>query len=184
MGYLSLCGKDEETKLTGAQKGTLLHLCMQKLEEKKDYDFKTIEELIKNLVKREIITEKEAENINRKAILQFTKSKIWQEMKQAKEIQKEKPFYITVPAKEIYQEEIEEEILVQGIIDLYYINQKDELILVDYKTDFVETKEELINQYRKQLELYKTALEEALDQKVKHTYIYSTFLEKEIELYI
>ena len=181
MEYLSLCGK-EDTKLTGAQKGTLLHLCMQKLEEKKDYDFKAIEELIKNLVKREIITEKEAENINRKAILQFTKSKIWQEMKQAKEIQKEKPFYITVPAKEIYQEEIEEEILVQGIIDLYYINQKDELILVDYKTDFVETEEELINKYRKQLELYKTALEEALGQKVKHTYIYSTFLEKEIHI--
>ena len=157
---------------------------MQKLEEKKDYDFNAIEELINNLVKKEIITEKEAENINRKAILQFTKSKIWQDMKQAKEIQKEKPFYITVPAKEIYQEEIEEEILVQGIIDLYYINPKDELILVDYKTDFVETEEELINKYRNQLELYKKALEEAFEKRVSHIFIYSTFLGKEIELYI
>lgn len=157
---------------------------MQKLEEKKDYDFKAIEELIKNLVKKEMITEKEAENINRKAILKFTQSEIWKEMQQAKEVQKEKPFYITVPAKEIYQEEIEEEILVQGIIDLYYINQKDELILVDYKTDFVETEEELINKYRKQLKLYKKALEEALEKKVSHIFIYSTFLGKEIELYI
>lgn len=157
---------------------------MQKLEEKKDYDFKAIEELIKNLVKKEMITEKEAENINRKAILKFTQSEIWKEMQQAKEVQKEKPFYITVPAKEIYQEEIEEEILVQGIIDLYYINQKDELILVDYKTDFVETEEELINKYGKQLELYKKALEEALEKKVSHIFIYSTFLGKEIELYI
>lgn len=184
LGYLSLCGKEEDTKLTGAQKGTLLHLCMQKLDEKKEYDFKVIEELIEHLVEKEIITEKEAENINRKAILQFTKSRTWQEMKQAKEIQKEKPFYITVPAKEIYQEEIEEEILVQGIIDLYYRNQKDELILVDYKTDFVETEEELINKYKKQLELYKKALEEALEKKVSHIFIYSTFLGKEIELYI
>lgn len=182
LGYLSLCGKEDDAKLTGAQKGTLLHLCMQKLDEKKEYDFKVIEELIEHLVEKEIITEKEAENINRKAILQFTKSRIWQEMKQAKEIQKEKPFYITVSAKEIYQEEIEEEILVQGIIDLYYRNQKDELILVDYKTDFVEIEQELINKYAKQLELYRTALEEALGQKVKHTYIYSTFLGKELEV--
>lgn len=157
---------------------------MQKLDEKKEYDFKAVEKLINHLVEREMITEKEAEAINRKAILQFTKSKIWQEMKQAKEIYKEKPFYITIPAKEIYQEEIEEEILVQGIIDLYYINQKDELILVDYKTDFVETAEELVNKYKKQLELYKQALGESLEQKVKHTYIYSTFLGEEIELYI
>lgn len=156
---------------------------MQKLEEKKEYDTKSIEELIQSLVNKEIITPKEAESINRKAILQFTKSKIWQEMKQAKEIQKEKPFYITVPAKEIYQEEIEEEILVQGIIDLYYINQKDELILVDYKTDFVETEEALRNKYRKQLELYKKALEEALEKRVSHVFLYSTFLGKEIEVY-
>lgn len=156
---------------------------MQKLEEKKEYDTKSIEELIQSLVNREILTPKEAESINRKAILQFTKSKIWQEMKQAKEIQKEKPFYITVPAKEIYQEEIEEEILVQGIIDLYYINQKDELILVDYKTDFVETEEALRNKYRKQLELYKKALEEAIEKRVSHVFLYSTFLGKEIEVY-
>ncbi len=156
---------------------------MQKLEEKKEYDIKSVEKLIQSLLNKEIITPKEAKNINRKAILQFTKSKIWQEMKQAKEIQKEKPFYITVPAKEIYQEEIEEEILVQGIIDLYYINQKDELILVDYKTDFVETEEALQNKYRKQLELYKKALEEALEKKVSHVFLYSTFLGKEIEVY-
>lgn len=169
-------------KLTAAQKGTLLHLCMQKLDEKKEYDLKTVEELIENLVKKEIITKKEAENINPKAILKFTKSNIWKEMKQAKEIQKEKSFYITVSAKEVYQEEMEEEILVQGIIDLYYINQEDELILVDYKTDFVESEEQLLNQYRKQLELYKRALEEALTKKVNHVFIYSTFLGKTLEL--
>lgn len=179
--YLSLCGK-EDTKLTGAQKGTLLHLCMQKLEEKKEYDVKAIGELIKELQKKEIITKKEAENINAKAILKFTESRIWKEMKQAKQIQKEKPFYMTIPAKEIYQEEVEEDILVQGIIDLYYINQKDEVVLVDYKTDFVETEEELINKYKKQLRLYQMALEEALGQKVKNVFIYSTFLGKTIEV--
>lgn len=169
-------------KLTGAQKGTLLHLCMQKLDEKKDYDLGKITELINNLIEREIITTKEAENINPMSVLKFTQSSIWQEMKQAKEVQKEKPFYITIPAKEIYEEEVEEDILVQGMIDLYYINQKDELILVDYKTDFVQTENELIEKYKKQLEWYQKALEEALQRKVEHVFIYSTFLGKTLEV--
>ena len=72
--------------------------------------------------------------------------------------------------------------MVQGIIDLYYINKEDELILVDYKTDFVQKEMELVNKYEKQLLLYKSALEESLDKEVNHIYIYSTFLGKEIEV--
>lgn len=174
--------QEEELKLTGAQKGTLLHLCMQKLEEKKEYTLEKVKEMITNLVEKEIITPKEAENINPMAVLKFTQSKIWQEMKQAKEVQKEKPFYITLPAKEVYQEDVPENILVQGMIDLYYINRQDELVLVDYKTDFVQTEQELIHKYEKQLELYHRALEEALHKKVNHVFIYSTFLGKEIEV--
>lgn len=174
--------KEESVKLTGAQKGTLLHLCMQKLDEKQDYNLEKVKQLINDLVKREMITEKEAENINPTAVLKFTQSKIWKDMKQAKEVQKEKPFYITIPAKDIYQEDVPESILVQGVIDLYYKNKEEEWILVDYKTDFVQTEEELINQYKVQLDLYKKALEEAFGQKVKRTFIYSTFLGKEIEI--
>lgn len=174
--------KEETIKLTGSQKGTLLHLCMQKLDEKQDYDLEKVKQLIASLVEKEIITDKEAENINPISVLKFTQSRIWQDMKQAKEIQKEKPFYITVPAKEIYQEEVPEKILVQGIIDLYYINRENELILVDYKTDFVQTEEELVQKYKTQLKLYKKALEEALNKKVRSTFIYSTYFGKEIEM--
>lgn len=175
--------KQEENRiLTGSQKGTLLHLCMQKLDIQKDYTLQGIQELIADLVKREIITQVEAENINTKAIFQFTQSSIWQEMKKAKEIQREKPFYITIPAKEIYQEEVPEEILVQGMIDLYYINQEEELVLVDYKTDFVQTETELIDKYKNQLEWYQKALEEAMQKKVSRVLIYSTFLGKVLEV--
>ena len=66
---------------------------------------------------------------------------------------------------------------------MYYINQKDEIILVDYKTDYVEgSGEELIDKYKVQLEIYKKALEESLKEKVKHVYIYSIYLNKEIEI--
>ena len=173
---------EDENKLTSAQRGTLVHLCLQKLDEKKEYNISEIKDLINELQLKQIITQKEAEAISPYKILAFTKSSIWKELKYAKQIEKEKPFYINIPAKEIYSQEIEEDILVQGIIDLYYINNNDELILVDYKTDYVEIgkEAELINKYSKQLELYKKALQEALNRKVNKVYIYSVYLEKEI----
>ena len=174
---------DKEIKITNAEKGTLIHLCMQKLDiSKKGYSYEDIKELIQKLVAQKTITPKEAEAIHINKIYQFTKSKIWNEMINAKEVQREKPFYITIPAKEIYHEDVQENLLVQGIIDLYYITQKDELILVDFKTDYVENGDEqkLVEKYKTQLEMYKKALEISKDKKVDKMYIYSTFLEREI----
>ena len=91
---------------------------------------------------------------------------------------------MNIDAKELYKEETEEKILVQGIIDLYYITKDDKLVLVDYKTDYVEKGKEntLVKKYEKQLELYQKALEEALNKKVDKKYIYSVYLGKEIEM--
>ena len=155
---------------------------MQHLNFKEEYTGQSVKELIDNLLFRKKITKLEAENIDINKILNFTKSNIWQEVRNSKLVEREKPFYITIPSEEIYGGDIKEEILVQGIIDLYYINEKNELILVDYKTDYVKKKEELIEKYSKQLELYKRALEEALDKKVDKVYIYSTNLNKEIPI--
>ena len=172
----------EEEKVTGSRKGTIIHLCMQKLNPKEEYTLEKIENILESFVLKNIITSNEKEAINKQRILNFTKSKIWEELKNALIIEKEKPFYINIPASKIYDNEIEENILVQGIIDLYYINKNNELVLVDYKTDFVQNENELIEKYKVQLELYKTALEEALQRKVDKVYIYSTQLEKNIYL--
>lgn len=175
---------EEKNKLTGAQKGTLIHLCMQKLDEKVDYNLIKVKELINSLVEKQIITKIEADNINPFKILEFTKSEIWRELKTAKLIEREKPFYLNIPANTIYNEKIEETILVQGVIDLYYVNKNDELILVDYKTDYIEKnkKYELVNKYKKQLELYQKALEQSFNKKVSKKYIYSTCLGQAIEI--
>ena len=105
-------------------------------------------------------------------------------LKNAKEYYQEKPFYINVPAKQIYDEDIKENILVQGIIDLYFVNESGQVVLVDYKTDYVENGNEfeLVEKYKNQLDLYKQALENALGAKVDKVYIYSVYLDKEIEI--
>ena len=156
---------------------------MQKLDLRKaKYSYDDIKQLVDDLMIKKIITNKEAEAININKIYQFTKSKLWNEMLNAKEVQREKSFYINIPAKEVYNEELDEKLLVQGIIDLYYITHEDELVLVDFKTDFVENRDEqiLVDKYKIQLELYKRALESATGRKVKNVYIYSTYLDKEI----
>ena len=169
--------------ITNAQIGTLMHLCIQKLDEKQDYTYEKIENLIEKMIQNEIITKQEAEKININKLLSYTKSDLYKNLKKAKEIHKEQPFYMNIPANEIYDVNIEEKILVQGVVDLYYIDENYNIILVDYKTDYVKKDEkELIEKYQKQLSIYKQAIEEALQKEVYKTYIYSIYLDKSIEL--
>ena len=174
---------DADIRITGSEKGTLIHLCMQKLDiRKSNYTIDDIRKLVNDLEFKQIITPLEAEAININKVYKFTQSSIWKDILQAKEVEREKPFYINLPANEVYGDEFEGKVLVQGIIDLYYIDKNDNLILVDYKTDYVENNDEniLVDKYKIQLELYKRALESAMERKVKKMYIYSTYLNKEI----
>ncbi len=175
---------EADEKVTASKRGTIMHLCMKNLDFSKDYELQDVENLIEELKNKEVITSKEADSINVKQILQFTKSDVWQELKVAKEYHKEEPFYINVPANEIEETDSKANILAQGIIDLYYVDKNDKLVLLDYKTDFVKEGEEeiLLERHTPQLMLYKEALENALDRKVDRIYIYSTTLGKKIQL--
>ena len=166
---------EEKQKLTSMQKGTLMHLCVQKLDESKEYSREDIIEFVSKLLKDGIISEVEKQAINIDVLYKYTKSELFTSLKSAKEIYKEQPFYINIPAKDVYDDANDEMILVQGIIDLYYINDKNELILVDYKTDYIP-KGKTVNleeKYRVQLDLYKKALENSLKRKVDKAMIYA-----------
>ena len=71
--------------------------------------------------------------------------------------------------------------MVQGIIDAYF-EEAGELVLVDYKTDRVESGKELVDRYRVQMEYYTKALEQALGKKVKEVVLYSLALGEEVHL--
>ena len=132
-----------------------------------------------------MITLKQKEVIDILKIEAFTNSIIWKRINKAKRIYQEKPFYINIPANKLYPEvkDEKETILVQGIIDLYFADEKDKIVLVDYKTDYIKSSEqELIEKYKKQLEIYKYAIEEANGKKVDEVYLYSTYLNKEIRV--
>ena len=167
--------------LNKAEIGTLMHLILQKLDFKINYNENDLNELIQKLIYLNVITEKQSEYIDKKKVLNFTKTELFKEIQDAKEIYKEQPFHMSV-----IDEKTKEKILIQGIIDLYYINQNDEIVLVDYKTDYVEKekKEELINKYKEQLAIYKQAIEKALNKKVENIYLYSVYLNEAIKVAI
>ena len=76
----------------------------------------------------------------------------------------------------------DEKVLIQGVIDLYFVDKDDNLILVDYKTDKNVDEETLKQRYLNQLNMYEIALEKSLNMKVSKKIIYSTTLNKCVEI--
>ena len=168
---------DKEIK--GARKGTLIHLILSKITNEKAID--EVNNLIEKLISKNIITEEEKNAIDMNIIKNYLSSELYKDILEAKEVKRETPFYLNINSNELF-EGTNEPILVQGVIDIYYISKDDKLVLVDYKTDYVKEEKELIERYKSQLDLYKRALEKALNRKVDKECIYSTYLNKCIEI--
>ena len=70
--------------------------------------------------------------------------------------------------------------VVHGFMDLV-IYKKDEVIIVDFKTDAVDNEQKLIDLYTIQLQTYKKAMKKLTNLPI-NTYIYSFSLSKCIYL--
>lgn len=173
----------QDKKLSGERRGTIVHLILSKITNEKNME--EANNLIEKLVAKNAITEEEKASIDMNMIKNYLNSELYNEILQAKEVHRETPFYLNIDSGEIY-EGTNEPILVQGVIDIYYISKNDELVLVDYKTDYIKEKEtgkeELTQEYKAQLDLYKRALEKALKRKVDKACIYSTSLNECIKV--
>ena len=92
-------------------------------------------------------------------------------VKNAVKIKKEAEFMLYIPYNELVESEIEDKVLVQGVVDLI-IEEEDGFIIVDYK--FSSLPIHILKQkYAEQLALYKLAVEKAFKKPVKQTLIYS-----------
>ena len=176
---------EDKLKLTSAERGTLMHKVMQYLPLNKLYSYKNIENELLELENKGYINQNNRKAIYVKDILMFAKSSLAKRMCEAEEnglLYKERQFVLGIKASEINNEINSDEIvLIQGVIDCYF-EENGELILVDYKTDYVQEGNEniLVERYYKQLEYYSKALEQITGKKVKQRLIYSFGLNKVI----
>lgn len=169
-----------DKKLTSAEIGTAMHTVMQHLPFNRALSREEIKSFVSELVVREILTEDEAKVIEYETIAKFMESDIAKQMFEAKELQREVPFSITLPAKDVYphwMESDEERVLLQGVIDCL-IRTEEGWIILDYKTDAIfgevtkEVLKELRSRYEVQVKLYKQAVESILKEQVAKAYIY------------
>lgn len=178
--------KTEQQPLTGASRGTAVHKCMEKLSFQ-EVEEKGLEAVIEALAEKKDLSEEERKALPVKKIQRLCRSSLGKRMTAAEregKLYREAQFMIGVPMKEMEPEtESEELVLVQGVIDLYFEEDGD-LVLLDYKTDYVEPggEEVLIDRYRAQLLWYRKALEQMTGKRVKETIIYSFGLSKALKL--
>ena len=127
----------------------------------------------------------EAAAIDCRRILCFSKGALGQRMARAQQagvLFREQHFIYAIPAARLYPEAEEgRKLLIQGVVDAYF-EEADGLILVDYKTDYVEKGGEavLYRKYAAQLNYYTEALEQLTGRKVKEKILYSVRLQKEL----
>ena len=176
--------KQEEYK--GAARGTAYHRVMECLDYAEADTEEQLRAQLKRLLESQKMTEQEAECIRIRDIRRFVESGLGQRMKKAamkKHLYREQPFVIQRSASMLDDGWKNETVLVQGIIDAYFM-EEEEIVLVDYKTDRVKRGQEqkLIDLYHVQLEDYARALERMTGKRVKEKIIYSFTLQKEILL--
>ena len=94
------------------------------------------------------------------------------------ELYREQPFVLGVAAQRVSSEFPQEEtVLIQGIIDVFWV-ENGEIVLLDYKTDVIDSMDELWNRYETQLDYYQEALGRLMCMPVKEKVLYSFYLQK------
>lgn len=171
--HMPKCIANEEA-YTPVRKGTLVHFVLEILDFNQIDTMESLKNYVSQLVEKQVISKKDVKHINLKKIDLFLQSDLGQEVKASKEVKKEEEFVVSL---EKYSHS-----LIQGVIDLYYLNSNGNVVLVDFKTDRLEKEEEFIQKYKIQLQIYREAIEKLTDWKVEKVYIYSFHLDKKIEV--
>lgn len=163
----------QESEYTAVRKGILIHFILQNLDFSIE-DKSTLKKFIDNLVDINTISKEDRKYISVSRIYNFLKSNIGRDLKDAKKIYREYEF--------ILEDESISRSLILGVIDLFYVTNEGKVVLVDFKTDKLDNDDDFIKRYKKQLDIYKEAINELTDYKVDEVYIYSFNLNKAIKL--
>jgi len=156
--------------LTPAERGTAMHKFMQFADFKAAAKNPAAE--LERLREWEFLSEEEAESIDLKYIKMFFASDMYDRFERADELYREYKFMVEYPLDGGTT-------IVQGIADCILV-EDGKLVVFDFKTDSVKSADELYDRYKKQLEIYKYALEKVFEREVKECVLFSLKLGKYI----
>jgi len=163
----------DDAGMSAAQKGSVMHFVMQNIDLRGAVDERGVREQIAGMVGAGVITKEQAAVVSAAKIAAFFGGELGRRMVRCGDVMREMPFEIEVSADAIYGGDFGgESVLLQGIIDCCF-EEDGNMILVDYKTDYVHNNlDEIKEKYAVQLSYYAAAIEKITKKSVSRKYLY------------
>lgn len=169
----------EKEKISGTARGSAMHRIMELLDFTKEYgSWQDVKSIMQDFLQEGRLSAEYEEAIRVDKILHFLQLPLAGRMREAQKCGKlfrEQPFVYGVDAQG------GETTLIQGIVDAYF-EEEDGIVLLDYKTDVVESGEELVKRYQTQIDYYEKALRNLTGKRIKERILYSFYLGCEVLL--
>ena len=175
-----LAGK---TALTGAERGTALHLVMQDLDFFCEPNEQSVREQIEKLRAQRKLTDEQANAVDVHAIVRFLRSDLAARIRKSEQVEREYRFSLLRPVRDFSSLDADDSVLLQGVVDCFF-EEDGELVVVDFKTDHVSRAQldERAEHYRPQLAAYSMALTRVMGKKVKEKVLYFFSAGEEVRL--
>ena len=172
----------QHQQLTGAEIGTAIHTVMQHIPQNGFLNIHEVQEFVADLVTRQLLTEPEGQVVSAEKIFNFFTTEIGQRFKKARQLRREMPFTIS------RVDEDGDAQIVQGIIDCLFEDEDGNWVLLDYKTDRIQShfakepalSKELLGRYGVQLKVYSEAIESILQIQISDKVLYLFDIERSI----
>ena len=169
--------------LTGAERGTAIHLAMQYLDFSRAEDEAGVRAQIEMMRTQRKLTDEQARAVDVRAIVRFLQSPLAARIRRSESVRREYRFSLLRPVREFANVDADDAVLLQGVVDCFF-EEGGELVVVDFKTDRVsrDNLEERAAHYRPQLEAYSMALARVTGKRVKEKLLYFFSAGEEVRL--
>ena len=173
----------EKRGLTGAERGTAMHLAMQFLPLDTPAVPEAVTAFAERLTARRLLTPEQAAALDIPALARFLASSLAERIRTAPQVWREYRFALLTDAGIYDVAAAGEEILLQGVADCVFETTAG-LTVVDFKTDRVTAAEasQRAEAYRPQLDAYAGALSRILEKPVTERILYFFACGEEISL--
>lgn len=163
---------DMEEKVSGTEYGTYFHRIFELSDITRIRNNESVSDIINELIEKNIVKKMAYTDEIISQVELFFKTDIGKELLLADEVYKETPFLVRVEANKAYNTQSNEEILLQGTSDCYFVKD-NKITLIDFKTNKNTDEKHIKQEYGKQMELYAYAIEKVTGIEVCKKVIYT-----------
>ncbi len=173
--------KTSETSDGNAEKGTAMHAVLQYVDFRSNTPEKVALELVR-LQNEGLITEEQKALCDVGILANVLSSDVIREIAEKRyEVKREYSFVAYIPWKDLAESDVDDKVLVQGVLDLLVFLPNGKTVLIDYKTSTLGA-EKLKERYAKQLELYEKAVESILKKQVERKILFNVLTGECVEI--